>query len=315
MSENLTQTIYWIKASWPWATGLVLIPLLLFILYWVFFSNKPSVKHYIYKNTPQGKLDIQVHFPHDWTKNDHRPAVLFFFGGGWISGNINHFTWQSDYFAKRGMVTVRASYRIDSKHHTTPDKAVEDGQDALQWLHDHATQLGINPQHIVASGGSAGGHIAACLALCTSPTNSLHKAPHPNLLVLFNPVLDLTNASSDLEFSARELTLIQMIGNETAHALSPNQHITEQAPHTLLIFGDNDPLIQQGKSFAEKATNKSVYTKMLIAPNKRHGFFTQEPWRSATIIAVDNFLIEQGYLTGTPLISSKEVLNAPLKTP
>lgn len=303
----------WLKEYAPWVLGILAILSLIFIVYLKFFSSKPIVKHYIYKATPQGKLQLQVHFPRNWTKNDRRPAILFFFGGGWVSGELNQFLWLSNYLAKRGMVAIRADYRVDSRHHTTPNTAVEDGIDALKWLNHHGDELGINPQKIVSSGNSAGGHIAACLSLCNlQPPHELTANIRPSLLALFNPVLDLTNASPELEFSRRELELIKMMPNHVVNTISPNQHIDSHLPSSLLIFGDKDPLRQQGDEFRRKALEYGVMVKTVIAADQKHGFFNKEPWRSATTLALDNFLIETGHLSGDPLPPEESISNAEL---
>ena len=231
---------------------------------------------------------------------------MFFFGGGWIGGGIEHFSWQADYLARRGIVAVRVDYRVDSRHQTTPDKAVEDGFDALLWLHRHAAKLGINPQRIVASGGSAGGHIAACLALCDHPAGIHMASVRPALLVLFNPVLDLVNPTAEEEFTSREIELIGMMPESSVPALSPNRQIDGSTPPTLLMFGDRDGLLVQGKFFAEKAASAKVPVTLLTAEGQTHGFFNREPWRSATTLAMDHFLRERGYLSGAPLIDETE---------
>src|SRR5262245_31535008 len=81
------------------------------------------VKHEdkVYKKTPQGELTLHFAFPVDWESSDKRPAIVFFFGGGWKNGSYQQFVSQSDYFASRGMVAASADYRIESVHHTTPD--------------------------------------------------------------------------------------------------------------------------------------------------------------------------------------------------
>jgi len=78
------------------------------------------VERYIYKQTPQGELAMYVHFPKDWTANDKRPAIVFFFGGGWRTGKVEQFVPQAEYLASRGMVTARADYRVKTRHGTTP---------------------------------------------------------------------------------------------------------------------------------------------------------------------------------------------------
>ena len=47
-----------------------------------------GVKEFTYKRTPQGELKLQAHYPADWKATDQRPAIVFFFGGGWKGGKI-----------------------------------------------------------------------------------------------------------------------------------------------------------------------------------------------------------------------------------
>jgi acetyl esterase/lipase len=288
----------WFKSMFNWPQIILLILVFVAVVYLIFYLNKPTVKHFTYKSTPQGDMTMRVYFPKEHSANDQRPVILFFFGGGWIGGGMDHFRKQAEYLSKRGMVAALVDYRIDSKHHTTPDMAVSDGLDAMKWMAENAAQLGIDIQKIIASGSSAGGHIAACLALCQINQTEIKPMVRPSLLILFNPVLDLTNATAELEFSPRELELIEAIGPEMARAISPNQHISSNTPPSLLIFGDKDPLTQQSDIFREKAIKYGVLVKTAIAENQKHGFFNKEPWKGATILVMDNYLIENGYLPG-----------------
>ena len=285
---------------WPWLACLSGMSALLWLLYWIISPGKLVVKEFIYKQTPQANLIIRIYLPSDWAPQNKRPAILFFFGGGWISGDIDHFRWQGDFLARQGIVAALVDYRVDSRHQTTPDKAVSDGFDAFNWLVEHADQLGIDTQKIISSGSSAGGHIAACLALCKNPRTEKMPTARPALLVLFNPVLDLTSASSELEFSPRELELIAMMPPETVTAISPNQHVDECTPPSLLFFGGHDPLSQQGAQFSHLARTACVKIQTEIAPEQKHGFFNREPWRSGTMVVVLQYLKEHGYLGGQP---------------
>jgi acetyl esterase len=67
-----------------------------------------AVKHEerLYKTTPQGKLHLHFSLPTDWKAEDKRPAIVFFFGGGWKNGSYLQFVAQSDYFASRGLVAA-----------------------------------------------------------------------------------------------------------------------------------------------------------------------------------------------------------------
>src|SRR5262245_6841040 len=129
----------------------------------------PPTKTMVYKKTAQGELEMAVHYPPGWKDSDKRPAIVFFFGGGWTNGTIKQFEMQANYLATRGTLTALAEYRIKSKHNVTPAECVLDAKSAVRWLRQNAAKLGIDPNRIVASGGSAGGHIPACTAVPTGP--------------------------------------------------------------------------------------------------------------------------------------------------
>ena len=67
----------------------------------------------------------------------------------------------SPYFASRGLVAFSAKYRIFNTHGTTPFDALWDAKSAIHFLREHSNELNIDPDQIVAGGGSAGGHLAA----------------------------------------------------------------------------------------------------------------------------------------------------------
>ena len=79
----------------------------------------PPTKSFIYKKTKQADLEIVVHYPAGWKDTDKRPAIVFFFGGGWTSGTIKHFEPQATYLASRGMVaaTGRLSSEVTAWRH------------------------------------------------------------------------------------------------------------------------------------------------------------------------------------------------------
>jgi acetyl esterase len=251
------------------------------------------VEESVYKKTPQGDLKIYVHFPPGWTAQDKRPAIVFFFGGGWTSGTLEQFRPQAEYLAQRGMVTARADYRVKSRHGATPDKCVEDAKSAVRWLRTHAARLGIDPQRIVAAGGSAGGHIAACTATIPgfeAADEDLSISSRPSLLVLFNPVLDTVALGEKYGMSG--------IGRR----ISPDHHLDKDVPPTVIFFGTEDQLNGGGKEFMAKAKDLGFQARMYLAPSQRHGFFNRSPWRERTMFLMDEFLAAHGYLTGKPTL-------------
>ncbi|MGB2403643.1 MAG: alpha/beta hydrolase, partial [Akkermansiaceae bacterium] len=144
-----------------------------------------------------GEVDLKLHVfkPRGHQASDKRPAVVFFFGGGWQGGTPRQFYQQSLFLAEHGMVAFAAEYRVASIHKTSPYECVADGKSAIRWVRKHALQLGVDPDRIVSSGGSAGGHVAACTGVIQGYEQVGEDASvssQPNAMVLFNPVLDTT---------------------------------------------------------------------------------------------------------------------------
>ena len=250
----------------------------------------------VYKATPQGKLELHLSLPADWKPADKRPAILFFFGGGWKNGSYTQFVSQSDYFASRGLVAASADYRIESKHKTKPDKCVEDAKSAMRYLRAHAAELGIDPTRIIASGGSAGGHLAACTALIedlNAETDDLSISAKPSALVLFNPALNIDELAA--KRGDKNFTLM-------AEKITPNRYISAQTPPAIMFFGTDDELIDGARKYVAKASSFQLRAELWTAADQAHGFFNRAPWTQVTTRKADEFLISLGYLTGSPTL-------------
>ena len=93
------------------------------------------------------------------------------------------------------MVTILADYRVLNRHGTDARIAISDAKSAIRWVRENASALGIDPTRIAASGGSAGGHLAAATSVVSgfdSRQDNLEVSSKPNALALFNPVLQLS---------------------------------------------------------------------------------------------------------------------------
>jgi acetyl esterase len=257
-----------------------------------------AAKPFIYKKTKQADLAMHVHFPPGWKKDDRRPAIVFFFGGGWTSGKVEQFEPQAAYLAGRGMVAARADYRVKSRHGVTPDACVEDAKSAIRWLRQNAGTLGIDPDRIVAAGGSAGGHIAACTSCpgLDAQGEDPKVSSRPNALLLFNPVLRFDGV---VELMAR-IDQDEKLGK----ALSPTLHLTKDTPPALLFYGKEDRLLKQGEEYTEKAKGAGPRAEIYLAEGVGHGFFNRSPWRERTMARADEFLESLGYLKGKPSLKA-----------
>ena len=250
------------------------------------------IEEFVFKKTKDKDIALSVHFPEGWKATDKRPAIVFFFGGAWAMGSPKQFIKQAEYFASRGMVVARADYRV----RISPVICVEDAKSAVRWMRSHAATLGIDPERIVGSGGSAGGHLAAVTGMTDtydSKDEDGRVSSKPNLLVLFNPVLDMEHESAS---AVRELTA------EEKRAISPMLYIRKDTPPSILFYGERDGFFRQGREFVAKSKKVGNEAILLSAPDQGHGFFNGPLWLNATLVEVDRFLIAHKYLTGEPTV-------------
>ncbi len=275
----------------PLAVGLIVCAVFEIVVAYADDSATPRNQSFIYKKTKQVDLEIVVHYPPGWKKADKRPGIVFFFGGGWTGGRIQQFEPQAVHLASRGMVAARADYRVKSRHGVTPKECVEDAKSAVRWLRQNAVELGIDPDQIVAAGGSAGGHIAACTALTEGldgEGENTGVSSRPNALVLFNPVLRFSGIPQ----------LMERIGNDETlgKAISPTRHLAKDSPPTLIFFGTADRLAAMGDEFVQKSKELGHRAELFTADGQPHGFFNRPPWLAKTTQRVDEFLVSIGYL-------------------
>ena len=258
----------------------------------------------VYKKTPQGELKLHFFKPKGGLQIAvQRPCVVFFFGGGWKSGSYLQFVPQAEYLASRGIIAACADYRISSIHKTTPDKAVEDAKSAIRWVRGHADEIGVDPTKIIAAGGSAGGHLAACTALVTAydaESDDKNISAKPNALVLFNPAMNIATLFRE---RAAEDNPVKM---DVAEAITPNNFVTKDTPPAILFFGTADQLKIGGDEFVQKARALGLRAEMWAAPEMPHGFFNKAPWMQVTARQMDVFLTSLNYLGGEPTIRLPE---------
>lgn len=248
----------------------------------------PGAHAVVYRTVGETSLSLYIFNPKDWKATDKRPAILFFFGGGWKGGSPSQFEHHSNYFASRGMVAIAADYRVRSRNHTTPPDAVADARAAIRWVRAHAGELGIDPDRIVSSGGSAGGHLAACLGVCPAPATDNSKVSDvPNAMVLFNPVLDLRQ-------------LGQKESGPNWMDISPVDHVHANQPPAVMFFGENDHFLIGAKKFVEECKKDGDRCELHVYPGQKHGFFNKQPYLDQTVQTADAFLVSLGYLTPKP---------------
>ena len=263
-------------------------------------DNQPPADKHVYKKVGQRELTIEITSPENWKKGDRRPAIVYFFGGGWTNGTPEQFRPQAEYFAKRGLVCARADYRVKSRDGVKPADCVEDARSAMRWVRANAPMLGVDPDRIVSSGGSAGGHLAACVCFSEgvdADTDDLSVSPRPNAMILYNPALDfIAFKESNLEKHA------QGMDDETLRLISPLRLVSGATPPTLIVDGTSDFLYDQNKAFADKGKELGAPVEAYFADDQPHGFFNASPWLEKTTQRADEFLQAIGYLAPEPKV-------------
>ncbi|QDU88860.1 Carboxylesterase NlhH [Pirellulimonas nuda] len=230
----------------------------------------------VYKSVDGVELKLHAFEPDGLMPSDRRPAIVFFFGGGWNGGDPKQFYQQAEALAGQGMVAFSAEYRVKSRNKTTPLECVKDAKSAIRWVRQHAAELGVDPDRIVAAGGSAGGHIAACTGVidgCEEAGEDQKISSVPNAMILFNPVLDTT----DKGFGANRFKP----GQRTT--LSPCHHVREGLAPTIVFHGTTDTTVpfENAERFAQQMTEAGNTCVLVPFANKGHGFFNGTLFRPA----------------------------------
>ncbi len=254
------------------------------------------LESYVYKVASKRALTLEIDYPPDWRPGDSRPAIVFFFGGGWKRGIVDQFLPQAEYFAKRGMVCIRPDYRVESVDGVLPDKCVEDTLSAMRWVRKNAKPLGIDPDRIVSSGGSAGGLLAACAYFTdslNSPGDDLSTSPKPNAMLLYNPAMNLMHWE-DSELNA-----------ETRRQMSPAVlalESKEMVPTLFMVGTEDSGTLNNARQFAADTKKFRVPVVIQTAEGEKHGFFNYMPWTAKSTQWADEFLQKIGFLADKPKV-------------
>ncbi|MDC3132842.1 alpha/beta hydrolase [Flavobacteriaceae bacterium] len=271
------------------------------LLFLSFNSPLNAQEELQYKVIDSTALFMEVHYPVAVEASEAPPAMVFFFGGGWVGGNRNQFLRQAKYFAERGLVCFLVDYRTKNKNNTTPFEALKDAKSAIRYIRKNATDFGIDPDRLIASGGSAGGHLAAAAATITDYneiTDDLSVSCVPNALVLFNPVID--NGPGGFGYGKIK---------DAYKNFSPLHNIRRGAPPSLILLGTQDHLIPVATADYYATVMKKVKSRcdLKLFEGQKHGFFNYSNFEyyKKTVFETDLFLQSLGYLEKNPNVDIK----------
>lgn len=243
--------------------GIVLLTLLAASAYAAFYFVFQPDRTIIYAQPGGVELSLTL-FGTENGSTGPRPAILFFHGGAWTVGSPVQFYPWAQHYADLGWVAISAEYRINGRHRSNAFDAVADARAAYLYLQQHAAELGIDPERIILAGGSAGGHLAAAVAMTPWPRRD--DVPAPAALVLFNPALDTVY---DEEVGIAHLF------DGRGEQISPIHHISPGLPPVFIVHGMEDELvpITDSREFCERMIATGNRCDLSEYGGVGHGFF------------------------------------------
>ena len=227
---------------------------------------KPS-RSLIYKKVAGRELNLYVFEPDGFKPTDKRTCYITIHGGGWTGMTPDRMFPFADHFAKKDMVGISVQYRLfNAKTSTTVFDCVKDARSAVRYVRAHAAEFGIDPDKIIVSGGSAGGHLAAATALFDNVNEEGEDASvscKPNALVLLFPVID---TSKEGYGNAK--------AGEKWQEISPAHQVKAGVPPTLIFHGTGDTVtpFKGTQAFHDAMIKAGNRCELVVNEGGGHGY-------------------------------------------
>lgn len=212
----------------------------------------------------------------------HLPAVINFHGGGWVQGNPEQSEWAASRIAVRvGAVVFSVAYRLAPEH--PYPAAVDDCWAATKWVHDQAAELGVDPDHITVMGDSAGGNLAAVVALLArdagAPVLRRQVLVYPGTEMYDKWPSEIRNADAPVLTSRnmRAYTRIYLgeeFGTEDFRASPIRAESHAGVAPALIQTAEFDPLLDNGAKYAERLRAEGIDVQYTEYAGSIHGFLS-----------------------------------------
>ena len=232
---------------------------------------------------PAGSLPVRVYRP---TADVSLPILVWFHGGGWVLGSIGtHDDLCRQLCRDVGAIVVSVEYRLAPE--TKFPGAADDCVAAWTWVNAHASELGGDQRTIALGGDSAGGNLAAVVALVARDQG----LPVPVFQLLVYPVTDHEFVSPSMVDNAEGYFLLteEMRWFFDQYASTPADFSDWRMsplrapdltglPAAVVITAEYDPLRDQGEAYARRLRDAGVPTRAMRADGLFHGFFGMHPF-------------------------------------
>ena len=229
---------------------------------------------------PGGPIPLRIYRPAGVAASAALPGLMYFHGGGWVIGDLDtHDVLCRQLTAWAGITVVNVDYRLAPEHKFPA--AADDAWAATRWAVAHASELGLDAGRLAVGGDSAGGNLAAVVALQARDAG----APAIKLQVLVYPVTDVAAESrSYQDFSEGYMLTRESMRWFTAHYLAASGQATDWRvsplraashaglPPALVVTAGFDPLRDEGAAYAAKLQQAGVLVDYVCYGGMVHGF-------------------------------------------
>jgi acetyl esterase len=210
------------------------------------------------------------------------PALIFFHGGGWVIGDLeSHDILCRQIANEYGGVVIAIEYRLAPE--SCFPAAVEDAEAATAWVFAHAAELGIDPSRVAVGGDSAGGNLAAVVALLARD----RRLPPLAFQALLYPCTDLTlsRGSYDVAADGLPVTAATMTWFRDHYLAAEEQQVDWRASPLFapslrgvapayIVTAGFDPLADEGDAYVRRLRRSGVSVVHRHYPGQIHGFMT-----------------------------------------
>ncbi len=271
-------------------------------------ARKPWLYRIWEHSIPSGEYQVPMRI--FTPKQQKRPCVLLFFhGGGWVTGSIDSYDGIcGDMAAQTGCVVASVDYRLAPEHPFPA--AAEDCYAAAREVFLHSGLLNVLPENVVLIGDSAGGNLAAAVSLMARDRGEFL----PRRQILIYPAVGNDHSESSPYPSVREngtgylltskrvqeyFALYDADGSDRENPyLAPlTAESFESQPDTLLITAQFCPLRDEGEAYGEKLREAGSYVETHRISDALHGYFSLPVWfkHVKETYAIINSFLEDGY--------------------
>ena len=263
---------------------------------------KKYIKEIVYVPTDDDELKLVILKPTVSRKTkDSTPGILWIHGGGYVGGNTRKIASSraGDFVKKYGAVVVAPEYRLAGK--APYPAALEDCYIALQYLRDHADELGCSSEKIMVGGESAGGGLTVALCMYARDWGDVNIAFQMPLYPMLDDRENFSNRNnnsitwnSKRNRKAWDLYLENVVGDPPSYAVPARQMNYADLPPAYSFVGEKEIFYTETMRYIDALKNDGVQAHADVYPTRVHAFDITFPFTKVSKQAIAE--LEKQYL-------------------